>query len=111
MLLKDNGYSLRWFTPESEVYLCGHATLASAHILWEKGYLEKEEEAIFHTKSGLLTAKFNEGWIELDFPSTPEEKADIPPELLEALDINPVYVGKNISDYIIEVESENAVIY
>ncbi|HEY8500945.1 MAG TPA: PhzF family phenazine biosynthesis protein [Clostridia bacterium] len=106
---KNNGYSLRWFTPESEIDLCGHATLASAHILWEKGYLEKEEEAVFSTKSGLLTAKYNYGWIELNFPATPEEKADVPPELTEALAVNLVYTGKNIFDYIIEVESEDEV--
>ncbi|MDI9483814.1 MAG: PhzF family phenazine biosynthesis protein [Bacillota bacterium] len=106
---KNNGYSLRWFTPESEIDLCGHATLASAHILWEKGYLEKEKEAVFNTKSGVLTAKYNEGWIELNFPATPEEKADVPSELIEALAVNPVYTGKNIFDYIIEVESEDEV--
>ncbi|HAA25561.1 MAG TPA: oxidoreductase [Ruminiclostridium sp.] len=106
---KDNGYKLRWFTPESEIDLCGHATLASAHILWEKGYLGKEEEAVFDTKSGMLTARYNEGWIELNFPATPEEKADVPPELIEALAVNPVYTGKSVFDYIIEVESEEVV--
>jgi len=58
----DNGYRLRWFTPESEIDLCGHVTLASAHILWEKGYLEKDREAVFDTKSGMLTARYNDGW-------------------------------------------------
>jgi len=105
----DNDYKLRWFTPESEIDLCGHATLASAHILWEKGYLKKETEAVFNTKSGLLTAKYNEGWIELNFPATPEKKADVPPELTEALAVNPVYTGKSIFDYLIEVESEDEV--
>lgn len=57
----NNGYSLRWFTPVVEVDLCGHATLASAHVLWEQGYLRPEEEARFHTRSGLLTARMDNG--------------------------------------------------
>ena len=105
----NDGYSLRWFTPNSEVDLCGHATLASAHILWEKGYLKQNEGASFYTKSGLLTAKINEGWIELNFPTTLEEIINAPAELIEALDINPIYCGKNIFDYLIEVESEEIV--
>lgn len=105
----DQGYSLRWFTPNSEVDLCGHATLASAHILFEKGYLKKEQEAHFHTKSGLLTAKLNEGWIQLNFPATPEEETDAPEELKEALDIDPIYTGKSVFDYLVEVDSEETV--
>lgn len=105
----NDGYSLRWFTPDFEIDLCGHVTLASAHILWEKGYLRQGQEAKFYTKSGLLTAKINEGWIQLNFPATPEEKIEAPAELIEALGINQIYVGKNIFDYIIEVESEDVV--
>jgi PhzF family phenazine biosynthesis protein len=105
----NDGYRLRWFTPNSEVDLCGHATLASAHILWEKGYLPHDREARFHTKSGELTAKLNDGWIELNFPATPEERADGPAELIEALKIEPLYVGKDIFDYIVEVKSEDTV--
>lgn len=105
----DDGFSLRWFTPNSEVDLCGHATLASAHILWEKGYLRREQEAKFHTKSGLLTAKLIDNWIQLNFPAIIEEKTEAPAELIEALNISPIYVGKNIFDYIIEVESEETV--
>lgn len=106
----NDGYSLRWFTPNSEVDLCGHATLASAHILWEKGYLPKDQEASFYTKSGLLTAvKRDEGWIQLNFPATLEEKIDGKAELTEALNINPIYIGKNVFDYLIEVESEEIV--
>ncbi len=102
-------YILRWFTPDSEVDLCGHATLAGAHILWEKGYLGKDREAKFSTKSGLLTAKMNDGWIELNFPALPEEKAEPPAELLNALGIEATYVGKNKFDYLVEVESEEIV--
>lgn len=105
----DQGYNLRWFTPITEVDLCGHATLASAHILFEKGCIEKDREAKFYTKSGLLTAKLDEGWIQLNFPATPEEKADAPDGLKEALGIDPVYIGKNIFDYLVEVDSEETV--
>lgn len=105
----NDGFGLRWFTPNSEVDLCGHATLASAHILWEKGYLKQNQEAKFFTKSGLLTAKLEEGWIQLNFPATPEEKIKAPSELIEALDITPIYIGKNIFDYLIEVESEEII--
>ncbi len=102
----DDGYDLRWFTPEAEVELCGHATLASAHVLWEDGHLEPGEEARFHTKSGLLTARRKDGWIEMDFPAEPEHTAVAPPELASALGIVPVYIGKNRFDYLVEIESE-----
>jgi len=102
-------YNLRWFTPDAEVDLCGHATLASAHILWEKGYLRKDQKAKFSTKSGLLTAKMNKGWIELNFPTILEEKTKPPVELLEALGVEAIYVGKNKFDYLVEVESEEIV--
>jgi PhzF family phenazine biosynthesis protein len=114
-LVKNNdGYDLRWFTPNGEIDLCGHATLASAHILWEKGFLKRDQEARFSTKSGLLTAKMNNGWIELNFPALPEEKTEPPAGLLEALGVGETarkvtYVGKNIFDYLIEVESEETV--
>jgi PhzF family phenazine biosynthesis protein len=110
LLRREDGWSLRWFTPTVEVALCGHATLASAHALWEEKLLPAGETARFHTKSGLLTAKQRDGLIELDFPATLEQKSDAPPTLLEALGIaSPRYVGKNKFDYIIEVGSENEV--
>ena len=109
-LLKErDGYNLRWFTPTVEVVLCGHATLASAHILWEEGYLAKDQEARFFTKSGLLTAKKDGRWIELNFPSKPEKKTTPPEGLLEALHVQAKYIGANQFDYIVEVESEEIV--
>ncbi len=102
-----DGYDLRWFTPETEVELCGHATLASAHVLWEERHLQPGEEARFQTKSGLITARQQEGWIEMDFPAEPEKAAVPPPELAAALDVLPVYIGKNRFDYLVEIESEN----
>jgi PhzF family phenazine biosynthesis protein len=109
LIKEGEKYNLRWFTPNAEVDLCGHATLASAHILWEKGYLRKDIEAKFSTKSGLLTAKKSDGWIELNFPALPEEKTEPSVELLEALGTQATYVGKNKFDYLVEVESEEIV--
>jgi len=102
---QDDGYNLRWFTPAVEVDLCGHATLASAHVLWEEGYLPLDAQARFYTKSGLLTAQRNGAWIELDFPAEPETEAEAPPILAEALGVTPKYVGKNRLDYLVEVGS------
>ncbi len=106
---RGDGFGLRWFTPEVEVDLCGHATLASAHVLWESGRLSPSESARFHTKSGLLTAERRGDWIELDFPATPEEAADTPPGLVEALGAEPLYVGRSRFDYLVELDSEEAV--
>ncbi len=103
-----DGFSLRWFTPTVEIELCGHATLASAHILWEQGYLSRGEVARFYTRSGLLTAEQNSEWIEMDFPAEPESPAVAPPALLRALGVAPKYAGKNRFDYLIEVETEQA---
>ena len=105
----SGGYDLRWFTPTIEVDLCGHATLASAHFLWEEGHLSPDQMARFHTRSGLLTAQKRGGLIELDFPAEPAlpvADADIPPELLPALGAKVVFVGKNRMDYLVEIESE-----
>lgn len=110
LLPRDDGFSLRWFTPAAEVALCGHATLASAHALWEEGLLAAGATARFHTLSGLLTAQRRGDLIELDFPATFEERSEPPSGLLEALGItNPIYVGRNKFDYLVELDSEDAV--
>jgi PhzF family phenazine biosynthesis protein len=100
---KQDGYHLRWFTPEVEVELCGHATLASSHVLWETGLLDPEEQARFYTQSGLLTAKLRGDEIEMDFPARPESPSDIPRGLSEALGANPRYVGKTQYDLLVEL--------
>lgn len=102
----DDGFNLRWFTPRVEVDLCGHATLAGAHILWETGVIHATQEARFHTRSGLLTALKNRDWIELNFPATPPTPVATPAGLAAALGIVPLYTGKSRFDYIIEVEAE-----
>jgi len=106
---QPDGFSLRWFTPAAEVDLCGHATLASAHILWETGILAKREQARFHTRSGLLTADRREAVIELNFPAKPDEPAEVPPGLAEALQVTPIYTGKSKFDYLVQVDSEETV--
>ncbi len=102
----NQGFNLRWFTPTTEVDLCGHATLASAHILWEDGYLQTDQLAEFHTRSGLLIASKNDDLIELDFPSEPQEESPIPPGLEESLGARAVYVGRNRFDYLVKIDSE-----
>lgn len=100
-----DGYHLRWFTPMIEVALCGHATLASAHVLWEAGYLFAEEEARFYTQSGLLTARLVDDWIELNFPAVLAKPAEPAPGLIESLGVQPTFVGRNKFDYLVEVSS------
>jgi PhzF family phenazine biosynthesis protein len=109
LVRQADGFDLRWFTPAVEVDLCGHATLASAHVLWESEHLKLSEQARFHTRSGLLTADRRGEWIEMDFPATPDEPADAPPQLAEALGVKPRYVGRSKFDYIAELDSESAV--
>lgn len=110
LLPQGEGFNLRWFTPAVEVDLCGHATLASAHVLWELGYLKLDATAQFFTRSGLLTASRQGDWIELNFPVTPPEKVmSFPDNLAVALGVSPKYVGKNQFDYLIEVDSEEIV--
>jgi PhzF family phenazine biosynthesis protein len=109
VLNEENGFRLRWFTPCVEVDLCGHATLAVAHILWEEGYLTCDGPALFFTKSGTLLAEKKDGLIELDFPTVPEEPAAAPAGLIEALGVQSCYTGKNRFDYLIEVASEREV--
>jgi PhzF family phenazine biosynthesis protein len=106
---EEDGWRLRWFTPEVEVALCGHATLATAHVLWEDRHLSADEVARFHTRSGLLTARRAGEWIELDFPAKPILDAPAPDGLAEALGVEPVYVGRSHFDVLVEVASEAGV--
>jgi predicted PhzF superfamily epimerase YddE/YHI9 len=109
----EDGYDLRWFTPGGEVDLCGHATLASAHYLWESGVLNDKEQARFLTRSGLLTAERlvidGTPWIELDFPSEPVSPAPAPDGLAAMLGADPVFIGRNRMDYLVELKDESTV--
>lgn len=106
---EPDGWCLRWHTPEVEVDLCGHATLASAHVLWESGRLAREATARFSTRSGALTAERRGEWIELDFPASELAAVEAPSGLIEALGVRAVAVTKTRFDYLVELESERAV--
>jgi PhzF family phenazine biosynthesis protein len=103
-------WNLRWFTPTVEVDLCGHATLASAHVLWEENLADPDSAIAFHSRSGLLRASRSGGMIELDFPAEPATAGPAPAELLAALSIKEARsTGRNRLDYLIEVEDEATV--
>jgi len=108
---QEEGFSLRWFTPASEVDLCGHATLASAHVLYETHRLQPDAMANFYTRSGLLTASLDRGWINMDFPALPPRSVEAPPELLNALGLSdpPLYTGFDGEDYLVVVANEATV--
>jgi PhzF family phenazine biosynthesis protein len=105
----NDGFDLRWFTPSVEVDLCGHATLASAHVLWERREVEGDRTARFHTRSGLLTAERKGEWIEMDFPAEPEQPVEAPADLVRGLGAVGRYVGLNRLDFLVELDSEEAV--
>ena len=109
LLKQDRSYSLRWFTPATEVPLCGHATLASAHVLWTEGYASTGQAIQFETKSGVLTAKYQDDWIELDFPANRSQ--DIPPitKLGDALGVPLKTVSYNSLGYLVEVATARQV--
>ncbi|MGM3304802.1 PhzF family phenazine biosynthesis protein [Anabaena sp. WFMT] len=109
LVKQDDGFNLRWFTPTVEVPLCGHATLASAHVLWSDGHLLPDEIARFYTKSGVLIAKLQIHWIELDFPVNHSQPIEAPAELSQILGIPYKSVYQNSLGYLVEVESEELV--
>lgn len=102
-------YNLRWFTPGTEVKLCGHATIASAHHLYEDGIVSRSRPIRFATLSGVLGARSESGKIVLDFPSTPPVSTDSPEGLGEALGAKPVWVGKGPVAFVVELESDQVV--
>lgn len=110
LVRQRDGYDLRWFTPAVEVELCGHATLASAHVLWEEGHLPATTQARFYTKSGLLTADRRSDWIELDFPATPVTPTAVPAGIAGALGATPRAAGSTRLGYLmLEMEDEEVV--
>lgn len=102
----ENGFDLRWFTPKVEVDLCGHATLASAFVLWHTGRATREKPIEFATRSGKLLAATDGATIELDFPLEEQREVTPPADLIESLGVKPTYVGKSRFDYLVEVASE-----
>jgi len=103
-----DGFDLRWFTPRVEVDLCGHATLASAFVLWHAGRAPRDQPIAFHTRSGTLTAARRGEAIELNFPLQFANEIAPPAGLLEALGATATFIGKTSFDYLVEVESESA---
>lgn len=106
LIQQEDGFDLRWFTPVTEVDLCGHATLASAHVLWETNRLKPDETARFHTRSGMLTAMRDGDWIELDFPATPPEPIEPPEGMSDLLGSVPRFVGRTPFDLLLELTDE-----
>ena len=106
---QEGDWGLRWFTPRVEVDLCGHATLASAHFLWESGRLLRTTAARFHTRSGLLSAESDGDWIVLNFPQTPP--TEVPPieGLADALGAKPVWIGRSPFDVFVVLDSAERV--
>jgi PhzF family phenazine biosynthesis protein len=110
LLRRDDGWSLRWFTPKVEVSLCGHATLASAHVLWEDGHADMGEQLSFHTLSGVLTARREPDGIVLDFPAVAAVETPWPQHVLDALGvIAPTAVARNRMDLLVELSSADEV--
>ena len=104
------GFNLRWFTPAVEVDLCGHATLASAHILWEEGVVSEGDEVAFFTRSGTLRAvRRDGGWIEMDFPTDAATLCADPGGLVSVLGVTSRSISKNRFDYLVEVATEDEV--
>jgi PhzF family phenazine biosynthesis protein len=109
LLKEEQSYRLRWFTPTTEVPLCGHATLASAHVLWTEGFASTGQLIQFETKSGVLTARYQDDWIELDFPVNRSQ--DIPPitKLGDALGVPLKTVAYNSLGYLVEIATAEQV--
>lgn len=109
VLPRGDHWALRWFTPSTEVDLCGHATLATAHVLWDTDRAPPDLALTFRTKSGELHAKREGSRIWLDFPALPAAWADAPPMLLDGLGVRALAVARYTFDYLVELESEAAV--
>jgi PhzF family phenazine biosynthesis protein len=106
---QGDAFQLRWFTPTLEVDLCGHATLATAHILWETGLWDSASPIAFDTRSGRLSTSRDGDWIVMDFPAVHTQPAEPPAALAEALKVNPVFIGRNQFDYLVEVATDREV--
>jgi PhzF family phenazine biosynthesis protein len=110
LLRQDDGWSLRWLTPVAEVALCGHATVASTHFLWERGDLAVDQVARFHTLSGVLTAVRNaQGEITLDFPGIPSNPLAPPDDIAAVLGVTPRQTLRGRYDLLCVVDDAAAV--
>lgn len=99
-----NGFNIRWFTPTTEVDLCGHATLAAAFVIFnELNY--KHDSITFESKSGILTVIKKEALLVMDFPAQPPSLCDLPLEIKQAFDFKPIECLKS-EDYIVVLKNE-----
>lgn len=105
---KDSGYHIRWFTPAHEVDLCGHATLASAYVIFH--VLGDERDQIdFESRSGVLKVTKNSDWLEMDFPSQPPVECQTPKEIVKAFGCEPIACLKS-EDYIVIFKDEDTIL-
>ncbi len=102
-------YQLRWFTPQVEVDLCGHGTLAAAHVLWQTGEVAPQEVIRFETRSGVLLARREGEWIQLDFPRIPLTPLVLDPAYESALGCTPRQTLAAGAKFLLELESEEEV--
>lgn len=110
--LKDQRFQLRWFTPVYEVDLCGHATVASAHVLWEFNYVKDRQQIRFESRSGELLVSSLGDEVELDFPVTVATAVEPPAGLFDSFrdsngQVSFSYTGLNKFDYLLELSSES----
>ncbi len=106
----EEGYEIRYFTPLTEVPICGHATLSSAHILWEQGLVGEDDAIVFHAKAGVLRASNEDSWVCLDFPARPVTPSDSPKGFKEALGTVPKDVYRiEAGGFLAELESDDAI--
>lgn len=107
---EGDGFALRWFAPTVELALCGHGTLAAAHLLWDEGRVAPGEPVRFTTGAGALVCRHEAGWVAMDFPAeVAEPVAEPPADLLRALGVAPRAVGRNRLDYLVELADADAV--
>ena len=100
----ENGYLLRWFSPSVEIPLCGHATLATAHVMWEEGIAPADQTLVFHTMSGDLFVSKEEEWIHLNFPGFKEKAIEINPVLEKAIGAKIIAATQMHHFIVLEVE-------
>lgn len=108
----SNQFNIRWFTPTTEVDLCGHATLASAHAIWENGIIPHSTPIQFSSRSGYLYAKKSNDWIELDFPaSTPLPLTNFSPILEKEFGDKIKHAAETRRGFLLELKSQDNVVH
>lgn len=103
------GRNIRFYTPESEIDLCGHATLAAGHILFETGLAPRSVEAVFYSKAGMLTLRFSNKWIVMNFPVYPAAPVKVPKNIKSLIRIEPAGLYRSTHGWalaLLKTESE-----